>query len=510
MANTADTIAVNGEAMTIAVQEKSMHLVSTLLESVVFLTAAGILMHAKPDDIYGMGDPKVRSIITGEEISKVEERNMEMFGLYSPLIDAVKQTNMKRMKYRDTNPTTCCGPTGAAATAQAGTTIAAVAWSPAPSLATSATLPTLTVTTDVNGTITTVAVTSAGSGYFLGENGAVGPLPTLEAVDATGSGGYGAQLEAVLNSTTGALSSVTVLNGGFNYAQSGIVILVEAGFTEDEKFVRPVFHYSKIKLEGRVMDNSVKAAKRALQMGTKEERDGAPMNIVGDAIKKKLGESAEIIGNDINQGTGPSVNTGLMSDNVTPYTFWDHQYGLTCSIDDGGTYQYYGGIDRQMAQNKFWRAKVDTGSHSFEFADAYDWATLQMGLEFKGSGPNLWLINPRLAAKWKRAAQAYTQRNEYDDDIREYAKYGFKLNAIQYGSALAIPDQRVPNGVAYAINPRALMIAFMTGEKFQPSPLWDQNRVNGGYEGSLFYLSTQWMFVNRAPALCAKFTNLKS
>jgi hypothetical protein len=423
------------------------------------LLALGLFSQVKPSEVFDVGNPDAANILSGADIGANQIAELEQDSAYFPLIKSIIENDYKRMAFRDVQSQTATN-TGSPATY------------------------TITV---VNGSITTVAVATAGSGY-------AGVPPTLIAVDAIGSAGYGAAFEVVMSGST--VGSVTVLNGGTGYSASGVAIVENYGYSEAEQYGRPEFHYSHIQNAAKIYDNDINAAKKLAK--DKVDEGEKVINLVADSYKENMALQAQVIAQDLVNGTPTSQAARL----------WDRQFGLLSAIDDGGTTTNYAGIDRTLALNWWWRSIVDTSSQNLSLAKLVDDANLNKGLATKGEGVDVFFVPLNLLAKYKAEEVAYTTNVNTDDQVREYGQYGFKTQMLKYGNVYVIGDTRIPQKTALGLNMKSFIFHFLPGRKFSPDGPYDQKGIPGGIAGQLMFVNTQWRAICVAPNLNVKYTNL--
>lgn len=459
MANSAEY--TSEAAMVLALRNKDMNVVSTLIRKPTTLAAFGLFNPAKTNDVFGVGNPDMNTITMGLENDPLKVQESELEGAYEPLIKNIIQHDYKRMAWRDTVPTESV----------AGTTITVSS-----------------VTVDGNGAITAVAVTG-GSGWS-------GSAPTLVAVPAVGSYGHGAVLIPTMSG--GTVSAVTVQSGGVDYTSSAVIVF-NAGYSEGEQYARPIFHPSKMKTMQYIYKNDVTSTIRLAQKQDKNENE-ALLDLTGDAIVAEIANQATQINADIINGT-PANETDKM---------WTGQYGLLGAIDDGSTQAIYAGADRSLSDGStyWWRSIVDTTAVTWGADDLVDNANLDKGLSERSGGVDLVLVHPKLLRKWKKQGVAQLANINTDDKLREMVQFGFKSEVLKYGNTYIIGEPLLPIKTVLALNTDSFLFRFYNGKKFAPTQLWDMEGQSGGKEAHRFFVETNWLFACVAPNLNAKYTNV--
>jgi hypothetical protein len=446
-------------AMSLALRQKDMNVVSTLMTKAVLLAALGLFNPTKTNEVYGVGVPGNDTITQGLEHDSIRVGESELIGAYHPLIANIIQHDYKRAAWRDT----------VASESVAGTA------------------PTFTIAVDANGSISSVTPAD-GSGYS-------GAAPTLIAVPAVGTNGHGAVLIPTMSG--GTVSAVTVQSGGIGYTTSAVIV-VNAGFSEGEQFARPVFHPSQIDTIGLIYDNDVSSAKKLAAARGSDENE-ALLDLTGDSIVKEVANQAIQIDRDLLSGA-PSSETASM---------WSQQYGLINAIDDGGTQAVYAGVDRSLADGStyWWRSVVDSTARNWGIDDFVDTFNLEYGLSERSGGVDLVLCHPKLLMKWKKSAVAQQVNANNDDKVREMAQFGFRSEVLRYGNTYAVAHPSLPVKTALAINTNGLLFKFFEGNKFKPSKLYDLRATSGGKRAKKFHVETQYLFAV-IPNLMGKATNV--
>ncbi len=451
---------VNGN-MTLGLRAMSMSIVSTLLMSCPILAAMALMDGNKSSNMgfQGVGTPDAQTILSGAEISPIKAKEIDECDQYNPLLEAIYQADGKTMSLPSGNGAIDTNPTLSVAT-YAGT-------------ATLATALTLVMS---NGTVGTVSLTAGGTTTLSGS------LPTLVVVDATGSSGYGAVLQAT--SASGTLTGATILSAGSGYGAA--TCLINAGYTAGTKFARPAFRWTHRRDPGYIREHDVDRA-RALARGN-ESYFHSKMNDIISAEQKRV-VSGQI------QKMEVEFQYGSPSDDTA--TLWDSQYGLSTAVADTGV---YGGVDRSITSNYWWRARKDTGSHVFTLQALWNDAHLTKGLMANGGQCDVFIVHPNLLAKFLRESDAYTQNANTDPNVQMLkGTFGYKYPVVKYNSTYVIGNWRQPVATVYGLNMATWIVAFKSGRKWTTSEIYPQKAVEGGKAADLFYVDSQYMAICEAP-----------
>ena len=457
------------DPLVLQARKLSASTVSALFSACILAAVLHVKTAEKPDDIFGVGNPSTQTVLSGAKSSDVRLAAMDQDGAYEILEETILQSDYKMMDYR-------------------GTVAQASAWS--------GSNPTFTYTTDGAGTVTAITVTGAGSGFS-------GAPPTLLLIDALGSAGNGVVLQATVS--TGGIASVAVLNGGIGYAASGGTILVNAGYSEGEKYSRPVVKWCHMQHVARVYDNDVKSA---LEMVKNADKEDTVMSVYGDALQRTLAAQFR----EINQ----KLWTAAPSDQTAQQ--WDNPFGLLAAVDDGGDANNTGyggnylGVDRTSAANYWFRSPTDATTHAnWTLEDLVLDMNQTKGLIFKGSGPDILVVNPTKYTRFAKDATSRVQEINLGDNesLRGLGMYGFRQTALKYGNTYCVSDYLCPKNTVMGLHSKSLKIMFKSGEKFAPSQRYDQHGLDNGFEGFKFFVNTKFRIANEAPMLSVKYTSIQ-
>ena len=459
MANTPEYNANQGD-LTLAVRSLSAYTVATLLSSATFLAALMVTSPHKGNEIYGVGDPEASTILSGAQLDPTRIMEIEQDIEYLPQIESIIQRDFKNMAWRDTMPDISTN------TGSLGTLTPVV----------------------VNGQIASVTVSSGGSGY-------AGSPPTLIPVNALGSYGVGAKLIPVMSG--GAIASVTVQNPGFNYG-AGTAVVINTGYSEGQKYNRPVFRSSKIYDPALIYDSDISTVLKLVQKSDSEKVGAAKIDLLNERIKARLSQHV--------LGINDECWTGTPTDQSASY--WDHQFGILAAVDDGSNTTNYAGVDRTDANNYWWRAIYDPNPHAYTLRQLVSDANVVKGLSFKGGGVDVFFVSPQLWDKYAAEEVAYLTRVETDDRLRMLGEFGFKSNVLKCYNTYVIADQNCPPGTAVGVNTQSLIFAFIRGAKFQPTEIYDQHGMPGGIDGYKFFMKSIWRLMCVAPNMNVKYSGL--
>jgi hypothetical protein len=450
-ANSSDVTALGGN-LSIAVKALASTIISNNFENNLILALLAARNGTKKD-IEDVGDPDVSTVFSGAELSPAQIEEIEQCESYSPLLETVRQIDGKTMGMRDTSATLSAG-TGA----------------------------TFSVTV-TSGVITAVSVSGGGSGY-------AGSVPTLNVADSAGSNGQGAILVAVVSG--GASASVTILSGGQGYTTP--TITAQTAATAGERYGRAVFKWWHRQDTGEIAHDDIRRF-QAMNMSAQDFRRKTG-NLAQTAVKQVLTGHVKTVADMTWFGT-PTTQT----DNK-----WDQPAGIFAAVDDANT---YGGLDRTLAANAHWKAKKDTGAHTWTAAQVIEDAMYTKGIADKGGHLDVLLVGRDLYPKYAGEARAYTQITDSNmAQLKLVGQYGFRGQVLKVNNTIIAYDWRMPKGYAVGMDLTTWVVAFKKGMKWAASEMYDQRKVKGGSDSDIFYLDTMYMPMCWVPSKNVKYTTL--
>jgi hypothetical protein len=468
MANGPDFAAVNND-MTLGLRAMSMTTISTLLSSCTLLAALAIMNGNKAADIFNTGVPDSTSILSGSEISPAKQKEIMECDQYNPLERALYQSNLKIMSLRDTNPKMSTG---------SGATI------------------TLTSAATLNYGIATATIAASATDF-------AGAVPDLRVNDKYG--GQGAVLRAVV--TGGSVSSVTIVSPGYGYnnasSTSYTTVQVLTNKSAGEKYQRPAFRWTQMKSQGRIYEHDHDRA-RALANGNEDYFNQKINDIYTDDSKELVALQIKRMQEDCIFGTPDNATAAGLT---AGQGLWSSPYGLTYMIDDSSV---YAGVDRSLAANAYWCSVVDSSAHVFSLVDIWQDATVTKGRINNGGTIDAIFVSGTLFNKWQRESLAYSMNINNDPAAQMLkATFGYKRLPLLFNGTYVFLEPLLPPKTVFCLNMKPIILAFKQGKKWSISGPYPQEGVDGGIDGSIYYVNTQYMLINEAPNFgSVQYTNV--
>lgn len=218
-------------------------------------------------------------------------------------------------------------------------------------------------------------------------------------------------------------------------------------------------------------------------------------------ITTRTAQHCKSIDDDIHTATGPT-------NGATTSTYWDAPFSIKLALDTTST---YGGIDRTVAGNEYWKGNTVTDATQLNTRAMIDY------INFDSSGPKLadyglgidtLIMNGALYAKALREAEARGPRVVISD-IPELGKFGLKQYAAVIDNRVTIVhDPTMPSGHVAGINWSTWTLALHPSARFIVNGPYDQSETVGGPRAMTGTIDTLIMLFCEWPAGNSYWTNV--
>lgn len=330
------------------------------------------------------------------------------------------------------------------------------------------------------GAITAVSVTNGGSGY-------AGASPTMIAVDSVGAG-QGARLTATI--AGGQVTAVSILSGGYSY--TAVTLIAQTGATAGTKNARPVFKWTHFSSPLYVYHRDIRR-NQAMSQYQEDVWNRSVSDLATAEIKRKIAGMIQQVEYDAIFGT-PTLDGGAQTDDL-----WTHQFGLQATLDYTNN---YAGFDRTDVNNYFWRAQKVTDALTLTLEGYYADAMFTRGLSANGGNLDVSFVGPTIFSKWQKESQAYTTNMNTDPNVMVLKRqFGFQIQVIKYNTTYVILDNRVPANTIFGCDMRPWCFMTRSGANFAVDGWADQRKVEGGKDAMYSVLDMQYMLFCQAPGL---------
>lgn len=184
---------------------------------------------------------------------------------------------------------------------------------------------------------------------------------------------------------------------------------------------------------------------------------------------------------------------------------WDTLHSLQNAIHDSNT---YGGVDRSVAANSYFRGKRVTDAKAADFEDLINHCNLDLELSKKGSGIDLMLVGAANFKKAKKEAKAKGGTVMLSGGIQEFGRFGFSREIVKIDNTWIVYDPECPATHVAALNLSTWTYAIHPDANFKVSKPEDYSKQRGGIDASGGTIRTEMMLACEVPSLNAYFTNV--
>lgn len=275
------------------------------------------------------------------------------------------------------------------------------------------------------------------------------------------------------------------------------------------RFKQPRFKFSRKKMPYKVPHSEVRTAKNS---ATTEGQAARAVGSVYDVeVKSRTAVLCERLNDELFAING-QAGVPTDEDAVT----WDHFHAIQNHLKEDNT---YGGIDRSLAANDWWRGNYETTTFSGTFEDLIDYANYDLGMIAKGLGVQVLIVGKTLMKKAKAEARAhgYTMVSESVPD----PEYGFKREMvcvkagnrkvyITYDPAMDTRDTASGTYNVAALDPSTWTVCIHGDSNFKVSTPSDQTKVEGGDEADTGTIAVELLICCEVPSGNAWFTDVSA
>lgn len=275
------------------------------------------------------------------------------------------------------------------------------------------------------------------------------------------------------------------------------------------RFKQSRFHFSRKSMPYKVAHSEIRTAKSG--SGSPEAQAAATVGSIYDVeVKTRTAVLAELINDElfgVNSQPGFPTNEDTLE--------WDHIHSIQSALDTDNT---YGGIDRTLSANDYWRSHVVTTPFSGTFGDLVEECNYTLGMIDQGLGVQVIAVGKDLIrrAKAEAKAEGYTvMRGDIADP-----EYGFKRDMVciysgsrkvfvYYEPAMNAVDTASGTKNAFCLDPSTWTFAIPGDRNFKVSKPIAANEVDeGGDEADFGTIETEILLCCEVPKGNARFTNI--
>lgn len=268
------------------------------------------------------------------------------------------------------------------------------------------------------------------------------------------------------------------------------------------RFKQPRFKFSRSKMPYKVPHSDIRTA----QDGTSTEAQAkvAIRSVYDSEVVTREAVLCEQL-NDELWGVDGQQGYPTDEDAVT----WDHIHSIEQALHTTGM---YGGVDRALSENAWWRGQRIEDANTDTFAKRIDHCNYTLGMAAKGGGVQCVVVGEAQFRKAK--AEAKTESYQLmTNGIQEMPEFGFKREIIRIYSGnhpvYVIWDPKIPDGHGAFLNPSTWTVAIHPDKNFKISKPADQTENEGGDEADTGTIEVELLLACEVPSFNAYFTNLQ-
>lgn len=267
------------------------------------------------------------------------------------------------------------------------------------------------------------------------------------------------------------------------------------------RFKQPRFKFSRSKMPYKVPHSEIRTAQDGAT--TEGQAKAAIRSVYDSEVVTREAVLCEQL-NDELWGVNGQPGSPTDEDAVT----WDHIHSLEQAINTTGI---YGGVDRALAANAWFRGNRIETANTDTFAQRIDHCNYTLGMASKGGGVQCVVVGETQFRKAKAEAKAESFQL-MTNGIPEMAEFGFKREVIRIFSGnrpvYILWDPACPAGHGAFLDPSTWTVAIHPDKNFKISTPADQTKVEGGAEADTGTIEVELMLACEVPSFNAYFTNL--
>jgi hypothetical protein len=298
--------------------------------------------------------------------------------------------------------------------------------------------------------------------------------------------------------------SVTDIKAMADYDNDPTVPAWETTNAPLSRITQPRFKFVRHKMPYKVPHSEVRTAQNSAR--TEGEVVAAIRSVYDLEVKSRMAVLCESF-NQMLWGTHATYTNDAPTDEDAVQ--WDCLHSLEKALSASNV---YGGVDRSLSANSWWRGNYITASNSQSWEDRINDCNYDLGFAAKGMGVQLIAVGGTLfkSAKAEAKSEGYQL---FSNGIPEYPEFGFKREVVRIFSGnrpvYIVYDPEVPANHGAFLDPSTWTVAIHSDSNFKISTPADQTKVEGGDEADTGTIAAELMICCEVPSMNAYFTNLQ-
>lgn len=272
-----------------------------------------------------------------------------------------------------------------------------------------------------------------------------------------------------------------------------------------KRFKQPRFKFARFK-----MPYKIPHSERRTAIASSSSEGGQAARAVGSVydveVKTREAVLCEFLNADLFTASGAPTDEDA--------TQWNKFHSILSALKQDNI---YGGVDRSLPANSWWRGNYSTAQFSGSFEDLIDYTNYDLGLLALGLGVGIVAVGKTLMKKAKAEAKA----NGYQliSPAIPDPEYGFKREIVcintggrrvfvYYEPQMDVLDASLTTNAAILLDPKTWTVAVHPDSNFKVSVPEDQTRIEGGDEADTGTIAVELMVACEVPKGNAVFTNV--
>jgi hypothetical protein len=269
-----------------------------------------------------------------------------------------------------------------------------------------------------------------------------------------------------------------------------------------DRIKQPRFHFARMKMPYKVPHSDIRTAMNGPKDGG--ETTKAIGSVYELEVKSRMAALCEVLNDDI---WGINGSQGYPTDEDS--LAWDYFHSIPTALKADNV---YGGVDRALSANDWWRGNYDQNQFTGSFYDLIDDCNYTKGMTDYGLGVQIIGVGKSLFRKAK--AEAIEKKQAiYANGIPEFPEFGFQREIVRIGTGNSFVyiyyDPSIPEGHAAALDPSTFTVCIHPDGNFNVSKPVAANEVDeGGDEADFGTIVTDILWCCDVPKGNAYYTNV--
>lgn len=264
---------------------------------------------------------------------------------------------------------------------------------------------------------------------------------------------------------------------------------------------QPRFKFARLKMPYKVPHYDIKIAKKGMKDGGETAR--AIRGVYEFETTSRMSALCEVWNDDL---LGIGTSQGYPTDEDAEQ--WDYLHAIPNALKEDNT---YGGVDRGLVGNDWWKGHYVTDAFPGSFYDLIDYCDYTLAMSDYGMGVQMIGLGKDLFRRAKAEAMEKKQAI-YANGIPDFPEFGFQREVVRIGTGNRMVylyyEPGLPAGHAMCLDPSTMTVIVHPDGNFAISTPSDQTKVEGGDEADTGTIVAEVLWCFDVPKGNAYFTNV--